>query len=91
MLLCLHDFSSPASATYESTYIHTHIHTYIQQAILVVILLDEILGVAQGWLGRFGESGECTGDAFERYVKGCVFLPYIFGFAREFWKPNVAW
>ena len=28
-MLCLHDFSSPASATYEFTYIHTHIHTYI--------------------------------------------------------------
>ena len=34
--------------------------------------------------------GECTGDAFERYVKGWVFLPYIFGFARELWKLNVA-
>ncbi len=37
---------------------------------------------------RFGEG---TGDALERYVKGWVFVPYIFGFARELWKPNLAW
>ena len=35
--------------------------------------------------------GECTGDAFERYVEAWVFVPYMFGFARELWKLNVAW
>ena len=35
--------------------------------------------------------GECTGDAFERYVEAWVFVPYMFGFSRELWKLNVAW